>query len=126
MARSTRAAWTVSPWSASRSRARPMRSSCNGCSLRWQESAEVAWVAPGPGVFLPGPPREPGRVMGPTIPGRGHGRDTPGLFRFFPELDRPPRGPDLADEATVTRLVRLVEVKPSTLLPRLRRLIEAT
>src|SRR5262249_50545059 len=32
---------------------------------------------------------------------------------------------DLADEATVKRLARLVEIEPQTLLPQLRRLIES-
>jgi hypothetical protein len=47
------------------------------------------------------------------------------FFRFFQNWTTRLSGPDLADEATVRRLVRLVEVEPQTLFPLLRRLVES-
>ena len=44
---------------------------------------------------------------------------------FFQNWTSRLAGSDLADEVTVRRLVRLVEVEPQTLLPQLRRLIES-
>jgi hypothetical protein len=48
------------------------------------------------------------------------------FFGFLQNWTSRLTAPDLADEPTVQWLVRLVEVEPQTLLPRLRRLIEAT
>lgn len=45
--------------------------------------------------------------------------------RFFQNWTSRLTARDLANEATVSRLVRLVEIEPQTLLPQLRRLIES-
>jgi hypothetical protein len=90
------------------------------------QSAWARWIRPDPERFFLD------RFRGELLDGfadqvRAYG--TPEMRQvfvdFFQNWTGHVRTSDLADEATVRRLVRLVEVEPQMLLPRLRRLIEA-
>lgn len=91
------------------------------------QAAWARWIEPDPESFF----RQ--RLPGEMIDGfadqlRDCGDERMGrvFADFFRGWTSRLTGRDLADEAMVSRLVRLVEAEPQTLLPMLRRLVEAT